>query len=180
MRTRTIIPALAAAAALTVGAAVPAGAGIAAVLELDPNPAHVGETVTINPLVGCANYEIDTPEVHIEVTGPEDQSFSVTPVLDDYGMRYDWTAQFTAGPAGVYTVNAICTYNASSTDTMARQQLPTFEYAPATLQVIAPEEPTTTSTTEAPTTSTTAAAATPTTTPAPPATAVAASPRYTG
>lgn len=181
MRTKNVLAASAATAALIVTTASPVLAGESPIVELDPNPAHVGDTVTATPITGCPDWSTELPTVEVEITGPEDSSFSLDPTEGDF--YHDWTAEFTAGPVGVYTVSVSCVYPLGDVDTgpTGRQQSDVFNYSPATLQVIAQVTTTsssTTSTTMA--TTTTTAAPTPTTTPAVAATAVSATPRYTG
>jgi hypothetical protein len=179
MRARNVLAASAAATALVLGAAAPVGAGESPIMTLSPNPAQVGDTVTITPVVGCPNYESSTPVVEIEVTGPEDQSFDVMSAYDGDTDRYEWTATFTAGPVGVYSVDASCVYPAVLADELQGRQQVGMSYQTATLQVLEPD-PTTTTTTQA--TTTTAGEST-TTTAAPAATAAAAvtaRPAYTG
>lgn len=179
MRARHVIAASAATAVLVVGAAVPVGAGEAPTMTLSPNPARVGDTVTITPITGCSNFESSTPVVEITVTGPENQSFDVPSTYDAGTDRYEWSATFTAGPVGVYSVDAQCVYPAVSADAVAGRQQIGMSYQTATLQVIAPDP--TTTTTAPSTTSTTAASTTSTTAPAATAaTAVTARPAYTG
>lgn len=168
MRTRTPISTLLAGVALVAAVATPAGAGAQPTLLVQPNPAAPGATVEVTPLLMC--FEGATGAL-VEVTGPENQTFTPTLVAND--GRFDWRVEFTAGPAGVYTIDAECLYGQESE-----------AYQTATLLVEGDPVTTTTSTTAAPgSTSTTAAPGSTSTTVAArpaPAAAVAASPRYTG
>lgn len=137
----------------------------------DPNPATVGDTVTISNADDdgastCQNGEGPeapvTTHVDLELMAPDATTSSVEVTPDSSG---EWSYEFTADQEGTYVANAMCLYDAAVEESLPAQIAP-FDYVELTILVQGVPASSTTTTAAS---TTTAADAAPT-----------ATPRYTG
>lgn len=146
------IAALVAVAGVGILAAAPVGAGTTGTMEASPNPATVGDTVTVGNAPGGANTCEDTPLVEeaARPAGPvpfipsfvdvliEDPDGEV--VLDeevDPDAEGNWSVDFVAEKPGTYIATADCNGEILSLEGMTPQAFPDFPYADLEIEVLA-------------------------------------------
>lgn len=157
----------------------PAGAGRPQRMEATPNPAMVGDSVTVsNVAEDASTCEHEAPPaadaysslVLLEIVAPDSTETYPSVVPDASG---NWSYMFTADQVGTYLVYAECVYDDIG-DTALPAAYPEFTYVE--LPIVVQQAPDTTTTTTSSDTDDTSGEMTTTTA----AAAVAASPRYTG